>query len=93
MCAPPQNTKKTIISWLLSSLQDDGLNIVSAMLRDPRMYIAGSKKLTDITRRGGFASMTGMDIWQLTSIFPLVTRVILYNETMMVGPPRDTPGV
>lgn len=58
--------------------EDRGLYIVSAILRDPRMY-------QDTTRRGGLASLMGMEIWCLVKILLPVLRMVLTTSGMVVG--------
>lgn len=39
----------------------------------------------DITRSGGVASLTGMEIWELVTFLPIIFRMTLTDERAMVS--------
>ncbi len=80
-----QNTKKTLLKWLLDSLSPDGLRTLSATLRDRRMYAARERRLRDITLPGAFASLTGLDIWHLMGILLPLFRMCFHTRETMVS--------
>lgn len=80
-----QNTKKTLLRWLLDSLSQDGVRTLSAMLRDRRMYAARERRLRDITEPGGFASLTGLDIWHMMGILLPLFRMCFHTRDTMVS--------
>ena len=82
---PSQNTKTRYIAWMVAALSDVGSRIVSATIRDPALYPRGSPKSRDITGRGGLASLTGMEIWELVTFLPIIFRMTLIDEHMMVS--------
>ena len=66
-------------------MSDVGSRIVSATIRDPALYPRGSRKSRDIAGRGGLASLTGMEIWELVDFLPIIFRMALIDEHVMVS--------
>lgn len=74
-----------MIRFLLQALNRDGSTLVAGRLQMAGMTPPNAEPLGDITTDGGFAALTGNQIWLLASILPLLFGPIFAAPKSMVS--------
>lgn len=74
-----------MVRYLLSACDVDGLKVVAARLSLRQLLPPNVSPFGDITTDGGWAGLTGNQIWILSSILGLLFAPIFANPNSMVS--------
>ncbi|CAN0463286.1 unnamed protein product, partial [Ectocarpus sp. 12 AP-2014] len=79
-----QNSLRKIFKRLLGGLSKaKGVPLLSCLVKDPSLRVAGTPPLRDFVSDGGFSALSGMDVSRLSSVALLAFRPVLRNVASM----------
>ena len=80
-----QNKSKRVGRFLLDACNPGGLEVVAARVALPQLLPPNATSLGDITSDGGWAGLTGNQIWTLSSVLGLLFATIFADVSSMVS--------
>ncbi len=83
--SPNQNKSKRVGRYLLDACNPAGLEVVAARVGLPQLLPPNATSLGDITCDGGWAGLTGNQIWTLSSVLGLLFATIFADVNSMVS--------
>lgn len=78
------NCDNKIMTFVLDALTPAGKDIVRARLAKRRLLPPTASPISDITKAGGWASLTGQELWLVSSVFPFVVDPIFEDGASLV---------
>ena len=79
------NCDNKTMSCVLDALMPAGKDIVRARLAMRRLLPPNASPISDITKAGGWASLTGQELWLVSSVFPFLVAPIFEDSTSLVS--------
>ena len=79
------NADKRIMSFVLEALEPAGTEIVRCRFAWRRMLPPTTSPMSDITSPGGWAALTGQQLWLVSSIFPFVLSPVFSSPDSLVS--------
>lgn len=79
------NASKKIMGFVLEALDPAGTEIVRARFAWRRMLPPNVSPMADITSAGGWAALTGQQLWLVSSIFPFLLAPIFSQPNRLVS--------
>lgn len=79
------NAGKRIMSFVLDALDAAGTEVVRGRFGWRRMLPPTTSPMSDITSAGGWAVLTGQQLWLVSSIFPFILAPVFSTPDSLVS--------